>query len=99
LKGATNILIQDVCPGRQVSHIGSALDSVTFAVSEDAMSHKGPANVKRLPKNVCSKLLAPGLEKMSSAGRTRGLGSFFTDLAPRLAKEPPVWDYALKQVP
>ena len=101
LKGATNILIQDICPGRQVTHIGSALDSVTFAASEDAMSHKGPANVKRLPKNVCSKLLAPGLEKMRAAGVLRPLllPRFYTDLAPKLAKEPEVWDYATKRVP
>ncbi len=100
LKGATNILIQDICPGRNVSHIGSALDSVTFAVSEDAMSHKGPANVKRLPKDVCSKLLAPGLEKMRSAGRSRAaLPRFYTDPAPRLPKEPNVWAYAAKRVP
>ena len=62
------------------------------------MTHKGPANVKRLPKNVCSKLLAPGLEQMRSAGMRR-LVPFYTDLAPKLAKEPPVWDYALKPVP
>ena len=99
LKGATNILIQDICPGRKVGHIGSALDSVTFAASEDALSHKGPANVKRLPKDVCSKLLAPGLEKMRSAGVTLGLGDFYTDPAPRLPKEPNVWSYATKRVP
>jgi hypothetical protein len=99
LKGATNILIQDICPGRNVSHIGSALDSVTFAASEDALTHKGPANVKRLPKDVCSKLLAPGLEKMRSAGVTLGLGDFYTDPAPRLPKEPNVWSYATKRVP
>src|SRR5204863_7817624 len=28
LKGATNVLIQDLCPGREVTHIGTALDSV-----------------------------------------------------------------------
>ena len=99
LKGATNILIQDICPGRAVSHIGSALDSVTFAASEDAMTHKGPANVKRLPKNVCSKLLAPGLNASSAAGGLMQLGAFFTDPAPMLPAEPPVKAYALKQVP
>lgn len=98
LKGATNILIQDICPGRKVSHIGSALDSVTFAASEDALTHKGPASVKRLPKNVCSKLLAPGLNA-SAAGATLGLGAFYTDPAPKLPAEPVVWAYALKRVP
>jgi len=99
LKGATNILIQDICPGRQVSHIGSALDSVTFAASEDAMTHKGPANVKRLPKNVCSKLLAPGLNASSASGGLMQLGAFYTDPAPMLPAEPAVKAYALKRVP
>ena len=31
LDGARNILIQDVCPGRETTHIGTAVDSVTFA--------------------------------------------------------------------
>ena len=49
LKGATNILIQAICPGRVTSHIGTAVDSVTFAAFADALSHKGPAKVSRLP--------------------------------------------------
>jgi hypothetical protein len=99
LKGATNILIQDICPGRQVSHIGSALDSVTFAASEDAMSHKGPANVKRLPKDVCSKLLAPGLNAAAAGATTSAILPFYEDPAPRLPAEPPVKPYAKKRVP
>ncbi len=99
LKGATNILIQDICPGRHVSHIGSALDSVTFAATEDALTHKGPAKVKRLPKNVCSKLLAPGLS-VTAAGfvAPSGLSHFFADPAPKLAAEPRVRSYATRRV-
>ena len=99
LKGATNILIQDICPGRQVGHIPSALDSVTFAASEDAITHKGPANVKRLPKDVCSKLLAPGLNASSASGGLMQLTAFYTDPAPALPAEPPVKPYALTRVP
>ena len=46
LKGAANIVIQAVCPGRVTTHIGTAVDSVTFAAFADAISHRGPA--KRL---------------------------------------------------
>jgi hypothetical protein len=100
LKGATNILIQDICPGRNVSHIGSALDSVTFAASEDALTHKGPASVKRLPKNVCAKLLAPGLKASSAGGGgLMQLVAFYTDPAPKLTAEPAVKRYAFKRVP
>ena len=99
LKGATNILIQDICPGRKVGHIPSALDSVTFAASEDALTHKGPASVKRLPKDVCSKLLAPGLNASSASGGLMQLTAFYTDPAPKLPAEPPVKAYALIRVP
>jgi len=99
LKGATNILIQDICPGRKVGHIPSALDSVTFAASEDAITHKGPANVKRLPKDVCSKLLAPGLNASSASGGLMQLTAFYTDPAPALPAEPPVKAYAFNPVP
>ncbi len=63
LKGATNIRIQSVCPGRKVTHIGTALDSVTFAAFKDALSHAGPAKVSRLPKDVCARPYADGLDE------------------------------------
>ena len=62
LKGATNILIQDFCPKRKTSHIGTALDSITFSAIQDAMSHPGPAKAKRMKKPVggCGTRYAPG---------------------------------------
>ena len=41
LDGARNILIQDVCPGRETTHIGTAVDSVTWEALVDAVAHKG----------------------------------------------------------
>jgi triacylglycerol lipase len=67
LAGASNILIQRVCPGRKVTHIGTAVDSVTFAAFVDALAHPGPARVSRLPKDVCSHPYAPGLEPTTTA--------------------------------
>ena len=67
LAGATNILIQSVCPGRKVTHIGTALDSVTFAAFEDALAHPGPAKVSRLPKGVCDRPYADGLDPAATA--------------------------------
>jgi hypothetical protein len=67
LKGATNVLIQSVCPGRQVSHIGTALDSVTFALIDDAITHPGPAKLSRLPAGVCDHPYAPGLDEQGTA--------------------------------
>lgn len=66
LQGATNILIQSVCPGRRVTHIGTALDSVNFAAIADAVTHVGPAKISRLPRTVCSGLYAPGLSEQTT---------------------------------
>jgi hypothetical protein len=101
LKGATNILIQSVCPGRQVSHIGTVLDSVTFAAFTDAIAHKGAARISRLPKDVCAQPYAAGLDE---AGTNAILGAGgdlitprLTGQVPRVAAEPPVRAYARRR--
>lgn len=67
LRGATNILIQAVCPGRTTGHVGTAVDSVTFAAFADAISHRGPAKVSRLPADVCTHPYATGLNEGATA--------------------------------
>jgi hypothetical protein len=63
LKGAVNILIQDVCPGRRTTHLGTAVDSVTIAALADAVAHRGPAEVSRLPGDVCEHPYGTGLDE------------------------------------
>lgn len=68
LQGASNIVIQDVCPGRTTTHIGAAADSVTFAAFTDAVRHRGrgkqgAAKVARLPSDVCDHPYATGLDE------------------------------------
>ena len=97
LKGATNVLIQDVCPDRAVTHIGTALDSVTWAAAADAIAADGPAKVSRLPADVCSHPFAPGLDEgatrsiLDAAG---GLTSGRYDSQPKLRREPELKPWA-----
>ena len=63
LRGAANILIQDVCRGRTTTHIGTAVDSVTIAALQDAVTHKGPARVSRFPGDVCAHPYGTGLDE------------------------------------
>jgi len=98
LKGATNILFQDVCKGRKTSHVGTLLDSVSFEVLKDAIKYSGPAKVSRLPKTVCTHPFATGLDAGSAwvvlavaPSRLQNLG------VPVLAAEPSVASYALKK--
>jgi hypothetical protein len=101
LKGATNIVIQSVCPGRQVSHIGTILDSVTFAAFADAVAHTGAARVARLPKGVCGHPYATGLDVAGTNAILGASGNLITprlvSQVPRVAAEPPVRAYARRR--
>jgi len=98
LRGATNIAIQSVCPDRMVSHIGTVLDSVTFAAFTDALAHKGAARIARLPKAVCAHPYAPGLDEAGTTAILGASGNLITprlvNQVPRVAAEPPVRAYA-----
>jgi hypothetical protein len=76
LRGAANLLIQDICPGRRTSHLGTTVDSVTIAALADAVAHDGPARAARLPRDVCLHPYGTGLDE----ART----SRFLALAPQL---------------
>jgi PGAP1-like protein len=67
LRGAANILIQDVCPDRRTSHLATAVDSVTIAALADAIGHPGPARPARLPRDVCSHPYGIGLDAQRTA--------------------------------
>ncbi len=44
----TNLLLQDLCPGRFVDHVTIGLtDRLTFELTLDAISNPGPANIER----------------------------------------------------
>ena len=92
LRGATNILIQSVCPGREVSHIGTGLDSVTQAAIVDAITHPGPARVSRLPADVCSHLYGPGYDEQQTGGADDGAAKLIEDRlfnqVPKVRAEP-----------
>jgi hypothetical protein len=98
LAGASNILIQDVCPGRQTTHIGTAVDSVTFDAFLDAMAQngkekKGAAKVSRLPANVCEHPYATGLDEDQTSlflSASAALIGANQGAAPKVPAEPPV---------
>ena len=100
LRGASNLVIQSICPGRTTNHIGTGVDSVSYAALRDALDHKGPARAARISPNVCRRPYAPGLD----AQRTQaGLAELYRRAGPRtlqgaeggvlLAREPRVRAY------
>ena len=103
LKGAANLVIQSVCPGRHTSHIGAVFDSVSFAALVDAVAHKGPARVSRLPSDVCSHHYAPSLNEQLIDALLAALedpsGPFVGELAlvPKVNHEPRVRGWAKRR--
>lgn len=67
LKGASNVLIQHVCPGRTTTHLGTVVDSVTIAALADAVAHRGAAKVSRLPRDVCDHPYGTGLDEAQTS--------------------------------
>lgn len=98
LEGASNILIQDVCPGRTTTHVGTAVDSVTFAAFADAIAHdgvakKGAAKVSRFPSDVCDHPYAPGLDEAQTTAFLNASGDLTSGQsaqAPQVKREPKV---------
>jgi triacylglycerol lipase len=98
LDGARNILIQDVCAGRTTTHIGTAVDSVSFAAFTDAIKHRGKgkrgaAKVSRLPSDVCDHPYATGLDEAQTSAFLAGSGGLISaqlGQAPTVAAEPKV---------
>ena len=69
LTGASNLVIQGICPGRVTDHIGIAVDSVSYAALRDAMTHRGPARASRMKQTVCRRPYAPGLDPERTRAR------------------------------
>lgn len=107
LDGASNILIQDVCPGRETSHTGTAVDSVTFEAMIDAIAHdgkakQGAANVSRLPGDVCDHPYADGLDEEQTTAILNGSDALIESQeaqAPTVPREPRVRKVFMRSAP
>jgi triacylglycerol lipase len=59
LDGGVNVVLQDLCPGRTVSHFDILADAVAYALVLDAIDHDGPADLRRVSRTVCAERLMP----------------------------------------
>jgi hypothetical protein len=77
LFGASNILIQRICPGRITTHFAMPYDSVSLAALIDALEHRGGATPSRLPSDVCAHPYGADLDpQMTAQAIDRTLGLF-----------------------
>ena len=96
LDGASNVAVQDVCPGRPVDHVGLAADLTTHDIVMDALVNPGPADPTRInPLRTCWGILFRGVNPVR-----HGLNILQRTLAVglpeyvHLPEEPPLKPYA-----
>jgi triacylglycerol esterase/lipase EstA (alpha/beta hydrolase family) len=98
IAGATNIKLQDICPGDPSEHVSIGThDPVTYAIAMDALNHDGPANPDRIDRAVCSQAFAPFVNPATfPADYAKAWGEIWTQLAtyPHVKAEPPLKPYA-----
>ena len=70
IDGASNIAIQDVCPGRPVEHVQAIYDAAMYAVVMDALTHDGPADAGRIDEAVCAQVAMPGVDMGTAMAKT-----------------------------
>ncbi|MEQ1439003.1 alpha/beta fold hydrolase [Fontimonas sp. SYSU GA230001] len=98
----TNVLIQDICPGRFVDHVTIGLtDRLTFDLMLDALAHPGPANVERAGgAALCGRVPIVPDQIVASAAVQNMIGVLRQEPANGLAQphfaseEPPLKPYA-----
>lgn len=99
----TNVLLQDVCPGRLVDHLSIALaDRLAYELTLDALRHDGPADVERAGgAGLCNQVsLLPDLQFSPDAFRLLLSEVLVSELEEPLpdngvsAGEPPLMPYA-----
>lgn len=62
IEGASNLAIQDICPGRVGEHFQALFDAAYYAVIVDALANPGPADPGRVDRAVCMQGAMPGVD-------------------------------------
>lgn len=83
----TNILVQDLCSGRRVSHLSIVRDDATYRLVVDALTNPGTANPDRASVN-CARDAFPGVGKPQGGPPPKGTDPHIAD------HEPPLEPYA-----
>lgn len=98
LAGASNIAVQDVCPGHYVGHIQSAWDAAYYAIVMDALLHPGPADPGLVDRSYCSQPAMPGVDPVFGWQETASLyveaGEVQAEYPDKPSHEPPLRCYA-----
>ena len=93
----TNTTAQDICPLEIVEHFGMAYDNAAWLVGIDALTHRGPAKVSRVPRATCGMPTMPAVNVATfavDAAAAMAVTAQNTMGAESLPAEPPLRPYA-----
>ncbi|MBA3304149.1 MAG: lipase [Acidimicrobiia bacterium] len=95
LAGASNILVQDLCPGRPVDHVGVVYDAAVHDMVIDAFTRRGPADPDRFDEETCAQVAFDGVDEAALPGFVAALDGMdeFSN-TPNSRDEPPLKPYA-----
>jgi triacylglycerol lipase len=93
LAGATNILIQSICPGHYVDHASLLADAVVYKLVLNALSNRGPARPSAVPPATCSQGYFEGSEAQGNPEVYLNAGLAIAT-SPAINAEPPLARYA-----
>jgi len=99
LRGASNIVVQRLCPGHRVDHVGLTYDGPAYAIAMDALEHRGPARLSRLDRrSACERDTMPGVTRAQAEAKVQSyqatLGMLLGPSGPKAAGEVPLARYA-----
>lgn len=97
LPGASNIMLQNICPLRAVEHGLMLADAVTYALVLDALRHDGGAVASRIPLTQCWQQTMPGADMTAAAKflpTISALALGLTDVSKFVSSEPLLPAYA-----
>lgn len=94
IDGASNVLVQDLCPARPVHHGGFLHDAVVYALVIDALAHDGPVDISRFDAAACTQTWMPGVEPFTGNLMLYGPAAAAVLQGPMATEEPPVAAYA-----
>ena len=96
LAGARNILLQDICAGRAVDHLGILYDNLSYRLVLDALTNAGTADPARISPAVCQTVTLPIDLRTYATDSAAGAAGFAAALAtaPTVPEEPALFCYA-----
>lgn len=100
IDGASNVVLQDICPGREVNHTSIVFDAVLAEVVLDALTHAGSADASRIDRGACARFTPEEVDPAFAAASIATLYvNAFAAIAtgPRSSSEPPLREYARGQ--